>query len=183
MLLSSPCGIHCAAPMPRFCGMPFCEAAAPCLVVALSRLQVSTEVPGNSDPVLVLLGYLRRQVASPAVLIACSAAAYRSVNLPAAASFGCGRSNLSSVSPAASEGAVRASPVPRAAPAAPSAPAKIPDSKTLCSYTGMGLARATCASGCSCRPSWIDGFWDSPVSLTQMHAFQVRWHACCSQSR
>lgn len=94
MLLTSPCFIL-RRPMPRTSGMPVCKAVIPSAVVALSRLQVSTEVPGNSDPVLVLLGYLRRQVASPAVLVARSAPARRSGNLPAADSFGCGRSILS----------------------------------------------------------------------------------------
>lgn len=37
----------------------------------------------------------------------------------------------------------------------------------------MGVARVTCASGCTCKPTWADGFWDSPTSLTQMHAFKV----------
>ncbi|PRW60464.1 expressed protein isoform A [Chlorella sorokiniana] len=49
----------------------------------------------------------------------------------------------------------------------------------LRSYTGMGLAKVTCASGCTCRPSWVDGFWDSPTSLTQMHAFKVSQHPRC----
>ena len=37
----------------------------------------------------------------------------------------------------------------------------------------MGIAQVTCVSGCTCRPNWADGFWDSATSLTQMHAFKV----------
>lgn len=67
-------------------------------------------------------------------------------------------------------------------PAASPLPIHLPRSSTPLflpphSYSGMGLAGVECVAGCECRPSAIDGFWATKVSLTQMHAFRVRWNS------
>ena len=41
----------------------------------------------------------------------------------------------------------------------------------------MGLARITCASGCSCQPSLVDGLWRQRTSLMQMHSLTASWGA------
>lgn len=38
----------------------------------------------------------------------------------------------------------------------------------------MGLARVTCAAGCSCKPALVDGLWRQRTSLMQMTSLQVQ---------
>lgn len=38
----------------------------------------------------------------------------------------------------------------------------------------MGLARVTCAAGCSCKPILVDGLWRQRTSLMQMTSLQAR---------
>ncbi|PRW56718.1 hypothetical protein C2E21_4783 [Chlorella sorokiniana] len=49
----------------------------------------------------------------------------------------------------------------------------------LRSYQGMGLARVTCAAGCSCKPGLVDGLWRQHTSLMQMTSLQVSQHPRC----
>ena len=43
----------------------------------------------------------------------------------------------------------------------------------LRSYEGMGTADVRCVAGCACRRSSLDGTWDRPVALQQIHRFSV----------
>jgi hypothetical protein len=43
----------------------------------------------------------------------------------------------------------------------------------------MALAQIKCVSGCTCRPSFIDGFWTSRATLRTMHKFQASQHPAC----
>lgn len=56
-------------------------------------------------------------------------------------------------------------------PLTPSPPHRTPPT---CSYQGMGLARVTCAAGCSCKPILVDGLWRQRTSLMQMTSLQAR---------
>lgn len=46
----------------------------------------------------------------------------------------------------------------------------------LRSYAGgMGTADVSCASGCTCQRTRIDGTWQELASLQEMHRFKVGW--------
>ncbi|KAL4448549.1 hypothetical protein ABPG75_005768 [Micractinium tetrahymenae] len=49
----------------------------------------------------------------------------------------------------------------------------------LRSYEHMGTALVTCVAGCRCAPTIIDGTWQTPASLQQMHKFYVTQHEDC----
>jgi hypothetical protein len=44
----------------------------------------------------------------------------------------------------------------------------------LASYEGMGKARVQCVSGCECKESVLDGWWERHASLQVMHTVMVR---------
>ncbi|PSC68096.1 hypothetical protein C2E20_8274 [Micractinium conductrix] len=49
----------------------------------------------------------------------------------------------------------------------------------LRSYRGMGKARVTCQSGCTCAPTVVNGLWKERVSLMQMLEVTVSQHPKC----
>ncbi|KAL4422911.1 hypothetical protein ABPG75_009108 [Micractinium tetrahymenae] len=49
----------------------------------------------------------------------------------------------------------------------------------LRSYAGMGTAAIQCRSGCSCRPSTLDGTSASRASVFKIHSFKVTQHRRC----
>lgn len=49
----------------------------------------------------------------------------------------------------------------------------------LRSYVGMGAAAVDCRSGCTCRPSTLDGTSASRASVFKIHSFKVTQHRRC----
>ena len=41
----------------------------------------------------------------------------------------------------------------------------------------MGRARVECTSGCTCKPTVLDGWWERHASLQVMHTIKV-WAVC-----